>query len=49
MTINDPRAKQALYMATGGRKSSIPRGLVFWLRLILPIVLALGILWALFF
>jgi hypothetical protein len=46
---DDPRAKQALYMAQQRKSARVPRKLHWWLIVIGPIVIALVILWALLF
>jgi hypothetical protein len=50
MTIHDPRARQALYMAKPGRAGrGVPRHAWRVMYLIVPILIALAILWAFVF
>ncbi len=49
MTINDPRAKQALYMAQQRKSGGVPRRIWRVIYIVGPILIALAILWGLMF
>ncbi len=46
MTINDPRAKQAMYMANNRRPSGVNGGFAKLLYLLVPILAAAALVWA---
>ncbi len=51
MTINDPRARQAMYMAKSGREKGSVRGGIYKAVLMIgiPIAVAVLVIWWMFF